>query len=63
MASMGDRRRRADMNLETMKYSLQFDTTHNRFYIADSESPFESDSDDFWTDEASRSMMATAYEE
>jgi hypothetical protein len=43
-------------HMETHK--LDFWTSHQQFYIADKTSPFETDSDDFWTEEATNDRLA-----
>jgi hypothetical protein len=40
------------------RYRLDFWTTHHQFYIADKFSPFRTDSDDFWTKEATSDRLA-----
>ena len=39
-------------------YTLNFYTTHHQFYLTDKLSPFKTDSDDFWTKDASEDKMA-----
>ena len=39
-------------------YKLDFLTTHHQFQIADKSSPFKTDSDDFWTKQASDDKLA-----
>jgi len=39
-------------------FRLQFITSHLQFYISDKNSPFVSDSNHFWTDEASSAKLA-----
>lgn len=49
------------MNIQNhynMSYKLNFYTEYHQFYIADKESPKETDKDSFWTDEAFLSRLA-----
>ena len=39
-------------------HKLEFWTSHHQFYLADKSSPFRTDSDDFWTTEASNDKLA-----
>ena len=39
-------------------HQLDFWTTHHQFYIADKSSPFRTDSDDFWTTQATDDRLA-----
>lgn len=39
-------------------YTLNFYTTYHQFYLTDKHSPFRTDSDDFWTKDASEDKLA-----
>ncbi|POY35981.1 hypothetical protein C3K47_12305 [Solitalea longa] len=41
-----------------MKYNLDFYTQYSQFYICDKDSPCNTDSDRFWTNEAHEDRMA-----
>lgn len=49
-------RNRTAYNMEIQ--NLQFQTSHQQFYIADKCSPFRTDSDNFWTEEATSDRLA-----